>query len=86
MNIASRRKLLEKTNGKIFTVHFRKTDGTVRKMNCRLGVKVHLKGGKSSVENYNKYIVVYDMQTKGYRTVNLETLIEAKIGGKHYTF
>lgn len=86
MNTAARRKLIESTNGKIFTVHFRKADGTIRKMNCRLGVKIHLKGGKCTTAGYDQYIAVYDVKSKGYRTINLDTLIEAKIGGKLYTF
>jgi hypothetical protein len=48
------------TNGKIVTVTFTKKDGSIRIMNCRLGVTKHLKGGSSIdlkwIEPDKKYI------------------------------
>jgi hypothetical protein len=75
-------KEIEKLVGdKFFTATFIKKDGSLRTMNCRLGVKKHLKGGekKYNTEIYN-YLTVYDMQKKGYRTININTLKELKIG------
>lgn len=70
---------------KIFTVKFTKKDGTKRIMNCRLGVKKHLKGGKLG---YNpselNYLIVYDLVKKGYRTINVNTLEEISFNGKLY--
>lgn len=85
MNIKDRKKLIENTKGKIFTVSFRKKDGSIREMNCRLGVKKHLRSKKpmaSTTSHIEKYVTVYDMQAKGYRTVNLSTLKKFKCGDK----
>ena len=66
-----------------FTVTFVKKDGTLRKMNARLGVKKHLKGGekKYNAEDLN-YLTVYDLQKKAYRTINVNTLRELKVKGQ----
>ena len=85
MNIKDRKKLIENTKGKIFTVFFRKKDGSIREMNCRLGVKKHLRSNKptaSTTSHIDKYMTVYDMKAKGYGTVNLETLEKFKMGNK----
>ena len=65
------------SNGKIFSVEFVKKDGSVRLMNCRLGVTKYLKGGSSTLDS-NKFITVYDMQSKGYRAINKEAIINVK--------
>ena len=69
---------------KFFTVVFRKKDGTLRKMNCRLGVTKHLKGGTKGYDKSN-LVTVYDIVKKGYRTVNLDTLEEIKARGLKVT-
>jgi len=65
------KELIFGTKGKFFTVKFIKLDGSERVMNARLGVKKYLKGGtlKYDPAEFN-YITVYDMGSKGYRTVN----------------
>lgn len=75
----------ELVGSKIFTVEFYKKDGTLRKMNCRLGVKAHLKGGEKTwnPEDYNS-LTVFDMQSQGYRTINLNTLKSLKLDGVTY--
>lgn len=65
---------LESSNGFV-TVTFVKADGTVRKMNCRMGVTKHLKGGKSTLDAA-KYVTVYDMTKAAYRAVNRDTIID----------
>lgn len=67
---------LEAANGFV-TVTFRKADGTIRKMNCRMGVTKHLKGGKSTLDAA-KYVTVYDMAKAAYRAINRDTIIEVK--------
>lgn len=65
-----------------FTVTFVKKDGTLRKMNARLGVKKHLKGGEKTYNAEDKnQLTVYDVVAKGYRTINLNTLRELKCKG-----
>ena len=65
------------SNGGFFTVTFTKKNGSSRVLNGRLGVKKHLRGGTL---NYNPkafdYIIVYDLVSKDYRTVNLNTVTE----------
>lgn len=62
------------SNGKFLTVTFKKKDGSIRVMNCRLGVTKHLKGGASTL-NPEKYITVYDMQSKGYRAIAKDAIL-----------
>jgi len=70
-------------DGKIFTVEFVKKDGTVRKMNARLGVKKHLKGGSLAFDPSERNLLpVFDMQKEGYRMINASTILTIKIGGK----
>lgn len=69
--------------GSIFTATFVKKDGSVRVMNCRRQVKKHLKGGEMTWQPERRgYVSVYDLQSEGYRVINLETLIELKANGK----
>lgn len=65
---------LEKANGFV-TVTFLKKDGTIRKMNCRMGVTKYLKGGESKL-NANDYVTVFDVKKAAYRAVNRETILE----------
>jgi hypothetical protein len=77
--------LLHNNYGKVFTAEFIKKNGETRKINCRLGVKKDLKGGTNPVKNYLQYLTVYDMQKKGYRNINLGTLMLVKINKVCYT-
>jgi len=65
---------LEQAKGFV-TVTFLKADGSIRRMNCRMGVKKHLKGGESTLDA-GKYVTVYDMGKAAYRAVNRETILE----------
>lgn len=67
---------LESSTGFV-TVTFMKADGTVRKMNCRMGVTKHLKGGESTLDN-ERYVTVFDVSKGAYRAVNRETILEVK--------
>lgn len=72
--------MIEQSNGKMVTVSFIKQDGSLRVLNGRLGVKKYLKGGKSSVDA-NEYISIYDVQNKGYRSVNRNTIVALRMQG-----
>jgi hypothetical protein len=69
-------------SGQIFTVDFIKKDGSVRTMNCRLGVKSKLKGkgAKYDAEARN-LLSVYDMQKGAYRTINADTVFAIRCHG-----
>ena len=68
---------------KIFSATFIKKNGEIRKLHCMLKVTKYLKGGekKYNTDSLN-YITVYDLKNKGYRTLNLNTIIEIKYNGK----
>jgi len=65
------------SNGKIMTVKFIKKDGSLRVMNCRLGVTKHLKGGSSTL-NPDKFITVYDLKSEGYRAIDKDSILDVK--------
>lgn len=73
------------TNGQFFGITFTKKDGSLRVMNCRLGVKKYLKGGKNTTQAYEKFLTVFDTNADGYRNVNLETVLRLSLGGKDYS-
>lgn len=75
--------IIERTAGRFFKATFVKKDGTVREMVARTGVKAHLKGGATKYDG-SKFISVYDVQSRGYRLINKETLREVKFGGRVY--
>jgi hypothetical protein len=82
--------LYELTNsGRIFTAVFKKkTDGTIRKMTCRMGVTKHLKaGGELKFNPYAKHLLpVFDVQKKGYRFINADELISLTVDGVTINF
>ena len=67
------------TNGKIFSVLFFKKDGTIRKLNGRVGVKKGVKGIGNKID-HSKYITVYDMKKKGFRNVNKDSIVAFRCG------
>jgi len=70
----------------VFWVWFVKKDGSVRAMSCSLHVFKHLKGGEKSWkdEDFPHLLTVFDTKTKGYRTVNLNTVF--KLSVHHNTY
>ena len=77
------KKLLDATkSGKVFSATFEKKDGTLRTINCRRGVKKGVTGKGMSFDPISRgLLVVYDMHRKGFRMINLDKLIEAKVNG-----
>jgi len=76
-----RSEILEKINllnGQFFTVEFIKKDGSTRLMNCRTGVKKYLTNNGKTIKFTNPIdngiLRVYDLQTKGYRSINIDTI------------
>ncbi len=73
--------LLKEQNGRFFSISFIKKNGKVRNLTGRLGVKSYRKTNsrKSSASRFdNPYILVFDVQKKGYRMVNMNTATEIK--------
>lgn len=80
--------LMYTQQGNVFSVKFIKKDGTLRHMNCRLGVKKHWKtedgsGGKYRPLDYN-LVCVFDMVKAAYRSINIDTLREITAQGTTY--
>lgn len=75
--------LKKELKGKFFSATFLKKDGTVRKINCRLGVVKALKGGelRYNAEAANN-LIVWDLQKKEYRTISLDKLVTLRYNGK----
>lgn len=80
------RAAIESTQGKFFTVTFKKKDGSLRTMNARIGVKKHLKGGVSTTAHIDKYITVYEGAQASYKNINLETVEELNFQGNILKF
>jgi len=79
------RTLLLNQDGSIFSITFTKKDGSIRQMNCRFGVKKHLKGGELAYDPLSKGLLpVYDLKNEGYRMISLNTIIELKLNGESY--
>ena len=77
--------LLLENKGHVFSVVFLKKDGSIRKMQCRFGVKKHLKGGKLAFNPLERnLLVVFDMQKEAYRMINLETISNINMKGVEY--
>lgn len=71
MQLATLKELLSKTNGRFFTVTFKKKDGSLRTINGRTGVHKYLKGGKATFDAQDKVqqdwtVGVWETK-KGYR-------------------
>lgn len=71
------------SNGRFFTVKFTKKNGEIRTMLARTGVKKYLKGGVNRNSNPN-HLIVYSIHDRGYRTVDLDNVIELTANGVTY--
>ena len=82
-------RLIELNQGKFFTVEFIKKDGTLRRMNCRTGVKKYLSKNGRKIQTIppteNGILRVYDLKN-GYRSINIDTIQRISICGTKITF
>lgn len=59
----------------------KRSDGSLRRMACRSGVKAHLKGGTKVYDPADySLLVVYDMNN-GYRSIPVEGIKSVTVGG-----
>ena len=79
------KELIKKSKGLIFAATFTKKDGTHRLMNARLKKYISKTGRKApyKAEDYN-LISIYDMKSKGWRSLNLNTLLTLSINKTKY--
>ena len=77
--------IVKANHNKIFSVKFIKKDGSIRDMNARLGVKKGVTGAGMAYDpsDYG-LLTAFDMQKSEFRMINLNTVLEAKIGGEEY--
>lgn len=74
--------------GTFFSATNVKTDGSIRKWSCRLGVRKHLRGGPPAYNAEERnFITVWDPNAKGpddrkYRQLNISTLTDLQVCGK----
>jgi len=75
---------IRQTAGKVFAVAFvKRGDGSLRVMNCRLGVKKHLRGGPQAYDPADHgLIVVYDMASRGYRSIPVDSITGIEVSGQ----
>lgn len=83
-------KLIENLNGQFFTVEFVKKDGTLRKMNCRTGVKKYLSNNGKTIKIThpidNGILRVFDVKKDAYRSINLDTVKKINLNKASYKF
>ena len=76
------------SNGAIFSVEFiKRSNGELRKMVCRLGVKKHLKGGTKAYDaKEHNLLTVFDMEKEGYRSIPVDSIQRLTVNGQTFTF
>lgn len=68
----------------MFSIDYVKKDETPRTLTGRLDV-APLKGGKNKVEALDRsYLTAFDVEARGFRTVNLDTATRVRVNGKAY--
>ena len=71
--------MIKSTKGRFFSADFIKADGTKRHIVARIGCHVGVKG-TSTRTSKEHLIAVYEPKTKGWRTINVETMLTFKCG------
>ena len=72
--------MVKSSKGKFVSAEFIKADGSKRKIVARVGCHIGVKG-TSNRKQKEHLIAVYEPKTKGWRTINLETLLSYSCGG-----
>ena len=90
ITVVQAEEIIRKSKGKFITVAFiKRTDSSLRVMNCRTMVTKHLNAIKHLKKSVSKkrspgLIRVYDVQNKGYRQINVSGLRIVKAFGKEF--
>lgn len=76
------------SDGAIFSVEFvKRSNGELRKMVCRMGVKKHLRGGDKAYDpTKHNLLTVFDMENKGYRSIPVDTVQRLHVNGQVFSF
>lgn len=71
-----------KQTGGIFNVKFYKTNGELRSINARFGVRKGVTGkGLSYNPEDHGNIIIFSMNDNGFRTVKLDNIVSIKFNG-----
>ena len=79
--------LIAKTKGQIFSVLFRKQDGSYREMVARTGVHFEKKTDRRVNQDWKLdrgYVSVFDMQIQDWRLIDLKSLNYIRYAGITY--
>ena len=87
MNTNDLKSTILATHARLFKVVFQKSDGTIRTMYAKTGVK-RFKSKKPNKRKVNEHsdnlIRVFDMELKQYRAFNLSSVIEFSCNNKQF--
>ncbi|SFL24154.1 hypothetical protein SAMN05216302_104620 [Nitrosomonas aestuarii] len=74
--------------GAIFSVEFiKRSNGELRKIVCRLGVKKLLCGGEKAYDSkQHNLLTVFDMENGGYRSIPVEAIQRLSVNGQTIGF
>lgn len=84
-------KIIDESRGKIIHVTFRKKDGSMRVMRCRVSVRKGVKGvgsplgDKSTRKDVYNLITVFDMDKGEFRQIKLDRIIRIRAAGETHT-
>ena len=71
--------MIKCTKGRFFSAEFIKANGSKRKIVARVGCHIGVKGVLNRKQK-DRLITVYEPKVKGYRTINLETMLTFQCG------
>ena len=83
-DVSELKAMIKSTKGRFFSADFIKADGTKRHIVARIGCHVGVKGTSTRTPKEH-LIAVYEPKTKGWRTINLETLRSFRCGNFEYS-
>lgn len=78
MNTESIIKLIKETNGRFFSVSYKKKDGSIQQYTARMGVKKYLKGGVSYKPDNSITVYSVSHNNPGYKTLLIQGIQEIK--------
>lgn len=77
--------IINRTNGKFFTVTFVKKDGTIRRATARTGVRKGVKGIGMNYNATDKGIkILWVCDAENFRAIKLNSILSVKFKGKNY--
>lgn len=91
MNIQDKRNAVRKFVNEIgehfySVTYVKKTDGSVRKMNCRQNVAKYSNGGVNPCAGKDDLLPTYSVDSEGYRTIWIDGIKEIRGNGKVIRF